>query len=78
MMKTYILKIKPISPFSTPIQADTLFGHLCWALRYLEGDEKKLLKFLEEFDSKPPILPIKSFADVSCPGACFTFFKRAP
>jgi CRISPR-associated protein Csm4 len=61
MMKTFTLKIKPVSPFSTPIQADTLFGHLCWALRYLEGDEKKLLKFLEEFDGKPPIVMSNAF-----------------
>ncbi len=47
-MAEYRLIIKPISPFQTPIQSDTLFGHICWALRYLVG-ENELAKFLKSF-----------------------------
>ena len=29
-MKTYVVTIRPTSPFGTPLKGDTLFGHLCW------------------------------------------------
>jgi len=44
-MTEYKITITPRSPFSTPLHSDTLFGHLCWALRYSEG-EKALTEFL--------------------------------
>lgn len=56
-MARYRLIIKPSSPFQTPLHSDTLFGHICWALRYLKGEDK-LLEFLAVFnaDSAPLIL----------------------
>jgi CRISPR-associated protein Csm4 len=42
----YRYSIKPISPITTPIMSDTLFGHFCWALRYEKG-EKYLTDFLD-------------------------------
>ena len=47
-----------LSGLRTPLQSDTIFGHLCWAIRYLEGDEGKMLEaFLHRYDSgEPPIL----------------------
>jgi len=50
-MAKYKLIITPCSPFQTPLHSDTLFGHICWALRYLKG-ENELLKFLKTFDDK--------------------------
>jgi len=58
----YRYKATPKSPFMTEIMSDTLFGHLCWAIAYTEGD-----KFLEEFltryeENKPaPILFSSAF-----------------
>ena len=56
-MARYRLIIKPSSPFQTTLHSDTLFGHICWALRYLSGEDK-LLEFLAAFrpDNVPLIL----------------------
>ncbi|MFQ5771527.1 MAG: hypothetical protein ACE5HX_13395, partial [bacterium] len=47
--ESYHISFKPRSPLITPLQSDTLFGHVAWALRYLQG-ETKLLKFLDAFE----------------------------
>lgn len=55
-MKTYRIEIKLESPVLTPFQADTIFGHLCWMVKYGDGEEA-LGKFLEPFKSgEPPFL----------------------
>lgn len=61
-MKNYIVKIEPTSPLGTPIESDTLFGHLCWALAYIDGDAK-LTDFLLEFDTQPPIVISNAFLE---------------
>ena len=48
-MNLYKLIYEIKSPVITPFQADTIFGHLCWAIRYIKGEEK-LVKFLENFE----------------------------
>ncbi|TVL99057.1 MAG: hypothetical protein CV087_19410 [Candidatus Brocadia sp. WS118] len=58
-MARYRLIINPCSPFQTPLHSDTLFGHICWALRYLKG-ENKLLKFLKTFDENNASLILSS------------------
>ncbi|MBT8763261.1 hypothetical protein KFV02_04870 [Desulfohalobiaceae bacterium Ax17] len=42
-------KITLLSRLITPLYSDTIFGHLCWGLRYLKG-EKFLQSFLDAFD----------------------------
>lgn len=42
----------PLSSYSTPLQSDTVFGHLCWALLYLQGEDK-LNQILAEMNDKP-------------------------
>lgn len=56
-MARHTLLIKPQSAFQTAMQSDTLFGHICWALRYVKG-EKALIEFLNAFseDNAPLIL----------------------
>jgi CRISPR-associated protein Csm4 len=55
-MKTYAVKIEPLTSFITPWQADTLFGHLCWTVAYADGDEA-LAEFLKPFkEGEPPFL----------------------
>lgn len=47
-----IFKTPPLSP----LHADTVFGHLCWAMKYRDGEEA-LTQFLEQMkNSAPPIL----------------------
>jgi CRISPR-associated protein Csm4 len=46
---------------SNPWQADSIFGHLCWALRYAEG-EARLLRFIAAYgEGEPPILVSNGF-----------------
>jgi len=55
-MKTYQVVLEPQSPFSSPIQADTLFGAFCWSWKRLYG-EASLLKLLNEYkEGNPPFL----------------------
>jgi CRISPR-associated protein Csm4 len=53
-MKTYRLKIKPLSSFLTPWQADTIFGSICWIIALRDGEEA-LKNFLLEYKSRNPI-----------------------
>ncbi len=60
-MKSYRVEITPRSPWGTPLHADTLFGHLCWALAYIQG-EKALSDFLQTFaDAQPPLILSNGF-----------------
>jgi len=55
-MKTYKMSIRIKSGILTPFQADTIFGHLCWALAHREGEER-LREFLDPFkQGNPPFL----------------------
>jgi CRISPR-associated protein Csm4 len=58
----YQITIMPQSPLITPLHSDTLFGHVCWAIRYLWG-ELKLKHFLEAFkdESEAPFLVSDGF-----------------
>ncbi len=55
-MKVYKLTLRPQTAFRTPVHADTLWGHLMWALKYTE-DEDALLAFLRRYrEGAPPLL----------------------
>ncbi|MFQ6071958.1 MAG: hypothetical protein ACE5KT_04555 [Methanosarcinales archaeon] len=57
---TYEIIINPKSSFLTKFQSDTIFGHLCWAIRYLHGEDE-LLEFLGKYKKEPPILVSNGF-----------------
>jgi CRISPR-associated protein Csm4 len=60
-MKIHRLRLVPRSAFLSPWQADTIFGHLCWAIRHHEG-ENALLQFLEPFlENEPPLVLSNAF-----------------
>lgn len=66
-MKIFRLKIKNASGFMTPFQADTIFGHLCWALAHREGD-KSLEDFLDTFiKGSPPFVISDGFPGTLLP-----------
>ncbi len=57
---TFTLK----SSIATPLQSDTIFGHICWAVYFLKWDEDdRLSKFLSlyEKNSQPPLLLSNGF-----------------
>jgi CRISPR-associated protein Csm4 len=55
-MLTYRAMLRPLSAMRSPWQADVLFGHLCWLIRYEEG-EQALGEFLEPFrQGTPPLV----------------------
>lgn len=66
-MQTYRATFQFASPLLTPWQADTFFGHLCWALARLEG-EKALAELLTRCrQSDPPLLVSDGFPPDSLP-----------
>jgi CRISPR-associated protein Csm4 len=64
-MKSYRVEIAPRSSWGTPLQADTLFGHLCWALIYTQG-EQALHDFLQAFDGPNPPLVLSNGFPKGC------------
>lgn len=58
-MKEYRVHIQPQTPFETPLHSDTIFGHLCWALKYLDGDDA-LKVFLDKLGRDPSIFLLSS------------------
>ncbi|MBI5185787.1 MAG: hypothetical protein HZA01_08700 [Nitrospinae bacterium] len=53
----FTIEIDLRSSLGTPFQSDTFFGHLCWSLRFLWGEEK-LQEFLSRYENResPPLL----------------------
>jgi len=49
------ITLKPISPFITELQSDTIFGHFAWGVRFLYGEER-LKELLENFEKEPFIV----------------------
>jgi CRISPR-associated protein Csm4 len=64
-MKNFTLKISPLSPFLSPVESDTLFGHICWAMEYLGcfNGSKRLSGFLSEFNKEPPLIMSGAFPE---------------
>ncbi|MBE0490773.1 MAG: hypothetical protein IBX44_00815 [Sulfurospirillum sp.] len=60
-MTLYKTTITPTSNFATTLKGDTLFGQLCWAIRYTFGEEKlKLL--LDGYEENPFCVVSDGFA----------------
>ncbi len=56
-----IVYLKPLSGYATPLRSDTLWGMLCWGIRYLWG-ESELTKFLLDCQNgKPPFFISSAF-----------------
>jgi len=56
-MKPFKATITALSPFGTTAKGDTLFGQLCWVLRYRLGEER-LLELLEGYTDGRPFLVV--------------------
>ncbi|MFH1761478.1 MAG: hypothetical protein ABIA63_10305 [bacterium] len=53
-MNIYKAVLEPLSSFGTPLLGDMIWGHVCWALRYLEG-ERAVNDFITAYDSSMPL-----------------------
>lgn len=54
-MNYYRVRIELEGPLGTPLHSGTLFGHLCWARRYLDGEEA-LARWLASLEEGEPFL----------------------
>ncbi|OMH40391.1 type III-A CRISPR-associated RAMP protein Csm4 [Desulfurobacterium indicum] len=61
-METIKIVIKPLTPFYTPLQSDTLFGEFCWHYRFLYGKEK-LENLINNYDVEPFIVFSSGFPE---------------
>ncbi len=60
-MRLYKTTITPKSNFSTPLKGDTLFGQLCWSIRFIFG-KKRLNELLSDYDKDPFLIVSDAFA----------------
>lgn len=61
MMRLYKATITPLSRFGTPLHGDTLFGQICWALRFIRGEER-LNELLSLYGKRPFLIVSDAFA----------------
>ncbi|MDR1487569.1 MAG: hypothetical protein LBT62_06220, partial [Deltaproteobacteria bacterium] len=55
------LRLKLLAPVATPMQSDTLFGHLCWQVVLTKGSDA-LKEWLQPFtDGDPPFILSDAF-----------------
>lgn len=62
--RDYTIEIAMRSPTATLFQSDSIFGHICWAIRFLSWkEENKLAHFLSRYDNRetPPLLISNGF-----------------
>jgi len=60
-MKLYKTTIKPLSSFGTTLRGDTLFGQMCWAIRYAFGNSR-LEVLLSNYTESPFLIVSDGFA----------------
>jgi len=60
-MKLYKTTYIPTSNFATTLKGDTLFGQICWAIRYTFGNDK-LEALLLNYETKPFLVVSDGFA----------------
>lgn len=60
-MKLYKTTFSPTSNFATTLKGDTLFGQICWAIRYTFGKDK-LEELLLDYESNPFLIVSDGFA----------------
>ena len=60
-MKLYKTTFTPTSNFATTLKGDTLFGQICWAIRYTFGNDK-LESLLSNYETSPFLIVSDGFA----------------
>lgn len=59
-MKLYKTTITPISNFITTLKGDTIFGQMCWAIRYKYGEDR-LIELLSNYENRPFLIVSDGF-----------------
>ncbi len=54
-MTTYKIQFELKSSIRTPFHADTIFGHLCWAMRLVDGNNQ-LSNWLKNYAESPTLI----------------------
>ena len=67
--------LKPKSSIISDFQSDTIFGHICWAIKYLDGEDK-LKEFLERHQIEPPLLLSSGFPRIRTNGKTIEFLPK--
>ncbi len=61
------VKIEILSPIGTPLLGDTIWGHICWGIRYYKS-ESALKEFLQKYNSEnPPLIISDGFFENTLP-----------
>ena len=60
-MKLYKATMIPTSNFATKLKGDTLFGQICWAIRFSFGEER-LKELISTYEKKPFLIVSDPFA----------------
>ena len=60
-MKLYKFSLSPTSNFATPLQGDTIFGQICWLIRYNFGEDR-LRELLSDYEDNPFLIISDGFA----------------
>ncbi len=77
-MKTYCVRLIPITSFQAFPSSDTLFGALCWGIKRLYGTER-LLEILCQFDTDcPPFVLSSAFPLLAGRNDASLFFYPKP
>jgi len=77
-LKTYKIRIKPLSSFGTPLKGDTLFGHICWQAAYREGLFGSSIEALLDDYALNPFLIISSAYPISYEGSNSLYMLKRP
>lgn len=65
-MELYKTTITPESNFATTLRGDTLFGQMCWSIKYALGEER-LKKLLETYEKTPFLVVSDGFSSSYLP-----------
>ncbi len=61
-MKLYKTTITPTSNFATTLKGDTVFGHICWAIRFVFG-KNRLEELLSKYENTPFLIVSDGFVE---------------
>lgn len=75
-MKTFRIRLRFTSPCRTPLQSDTIFGCLCWIIRYTRGEKTLKDDILQGYDEEPSLLVSDGFPEGQLPFPCLPPLSR--
>jgi len=74
-MKTYQIKLTPLSSFHNLPASDTLFSAICWGIKRIYGEDT-LINMLKEFENNPRFVLSSSFPYIEHEGKGISFYPK--